>query len=251
MSTSEGYMQKWTDDEMRALFDAWQAPGATIEAVMAALPSRGEKQLRRKASRAGLGPINGLRSVDSVWNAPDLVERLTALQKTGKSMSQIARELGHGITRNAVISKLHRMGLQHRGATDPGQSKTAYRAAKKVWTPPTPKKRAPAVKRPTPFTYKPVILAPEDTPPPAPINLDAWQPLEGVTVVREVPGFGFCRWPIGDLEDGSFGYCGAPACNGKKGKVSSYCSGHYVRAYKATPPPALRLSTKHLFGVSA
>ena len=43
------------------------------------------------------------------------VERLKKLWQDGLSASQIAAELG-GVTRNAVIGKVHRLGLSNRGA---------------------------------------------------------------------------------------------------------------------------------------
>lgn len=49
----------------------------------------------------------------SAWT-DDRVETLTLLWKDGASASQIARDLG-GVTRNAVIGKIHRLGLSGRG----------------------------------------------------------------------------------------------------------------------------------------
>ena len=42
------------------------------------------------------------------------VELLTTLWKSGSSASQIAHELGEGVSRNAVIGKIHRLGLSER-----------------------------------------------------------------------------------------------------------------------------------------
>ena len=42
------------------------------------------------------------------------VEQLRKLWLDGKSASQIAAELANGITRNAVIGKVHRLGLSGR-----------------------------------------------------------------------------------------------------------------------------------------
>ncbi len=39
------------------------------------------------------------------------VERLGKLWMEGRSASQIATELGDGVSRNAVIGKIHRLGL--------------------------------------------------------------------------------------------------------------------------------------------
>uniref|UniRef100_UPI0025F3CA20 GcrA family cell cycle regulator n=1 Tax=uncultured Caulobacter sp. TaxID=158749 RepID=UPI0025F3CA20 len=45
----------------------------------------------------------------------DRVERLKALWADGLSASQVAKQLG-GVTRNAVIGKIHRLGLAGRAA---------------------------------------------------------------------------------------------------------------------------------------
>lgn len=42
------------------------------------------------------------------------IEKLKALWDSGQSASQIAKELGEGVTRNAVIGKAHRLGLKSR-----------------------------------------------------------------------------------------------------------------------------------------
>lgn len=44
----------------------------------------------------------------------DRIEKLKALWDAGQSASQIAKELGEGVTRNAVIGKAHRLGLKSR-----------------------------------------------------------------------------------------------------------------------------------------
>ena len=53
----------------------------------------------------------------------DRVEKLKTMWAEGQSASQIAKELG-GVTRNAVIGKVHRLGLSNRAA-----AKTAAPAA--------------------------------------------------------------------------------------------------------------------------
>ena len=45
------------------------------------------------------------------------VKKLTLLWKSGNSASKIAIELGEGVSRNAVIGKIHRLGLSERGST--------------------------------------------------------------------------------------------------------------------------------------
>ena len=56
----------------------------------------------------------------------DRVGALTKLWLEGQSASQIAKALGGGVTRNAVIGKVHRLGLSGRAA--PSQpARTTYR----------------------------------------------------------------------------------------------------------------------------
>ena len=52
------------------------------------------------------------------------VERLKKLWTEGQSASQIAKELG-GVTRNAVIGKVHRLGLSNRSGGGSSNGKTA------------------------------------------------------------------------------------------------------------------------------
>ena len=51
---------------------------------------------------------------DTAWSE-DRVTTLKSLWLDGLSASQIAKQLG-GVTRNAVIGKVHRLGLSGRGA---------------------------------------------------------------------------------------------------------------------------------------
>ena len=55
------------------------------------------------------------------WN-DERVELLKKMWGEGQSASQIAKELG-GVTRNAVIGKVHRLGLSNRNGT--GSTATA------------------------------------------------------------------------------------------------------------------------------
>ena len=48
------------------------------------------------------------------------VIKLTLLWKSGNSASKIAIELGEGVSRNAVIGKIHRLGLSERGSGSNG-----------------------------------------------------------------------------------------------------------------------------------
>lgn len=54
--------------------------------------------------------------IGSIWNETSNVDALVALWETDKSASQIAAEIGQGLTKNAIISKAIRMGLPQRAA---------------------------------------------------------------------------------------------------------------------------------------
>ena len=62
------------------------------------------------------------------------VEVLKKLWGEGQSASQIAKELG-GVTRNAVIGKVHRLGLSNRTVAGKPAAAAAKPAAKKAAKP--------------------------------------------------------------------------------------------------------------------
>jgi GcrA cell cycle regulator len=136
----------------------------------------------------------------------DRVEALTLLWTSGASASQIARSLG-GVTRNAVIGKVHRLGLSGRAAPSaPGARRAKPKGERRLRRPARP---APAVHLTTTRT---VEAAPET----------------GTATIVSVR-YGQCRWPIGDPLADSFCLCGRRAERG------AYCAGHGALAYRPTP----------------
>lgn len=147
------------------------------------------------------------------------VEVLKKLWAEGHSASQIAKELG-GVTRNAVIGKVHRLGLSGRA------------------TPSRPVKRPPRLARPKPrlgadgsvITPKPSRPAADSIPlsaeraalaalPPEPLE-DG----EAATIltIRD----SMCKWPIGDPADPKFAFCG------RKSTCGPYCAEHAKLAFQ-------------------
>ena len=133
------------------------------------------------------------------------IEVLTRLWREGQSASAIARELG-GTTRNAVIGKVHRLGLSGRAA--PARPATRRPRRPKAGHPAVRVGRAPVL-RPWPVLVEPA-------------------PLEGTADMVSV-GAHDCRWPIGDPKAQDFALCGRPAVRG------AYCAAHGALAYRATP----------------
>ena len=94
----------------------------------------------------------------------DRVEKLKNLWAEGLSASQIAKDLG-GVTRNAVIGKVHRLGLPARtpgGGSKSDASKKAEKATKTA-AKAAPKAEPKAAPAPKPA---PVKTAPEPKPEP-------------------------------------------------------------------------------------
>lgn len=143
----------------------------------------------------------------------DRVEVLTKLWAEGLSASQIAKELG-GVTRNAVIGKVHRLGLS-------GRAKPSRPSVKRTKKPATARTRTPAVPRAP--KAKPVVA--ETPPPPPPLEAKPLPNGEYATIltIRDH----MCKWPIGDPSSSEFRFCG------RKNKAGEpYCEAHCSVAYQ-------------------
>jgi len=179
-------------------------------------------------------------------------ERVDLLKKMwgeGQSASQIAKELG-GVTRNAVIGKVHRLGLSNRNST--GAAKTAEPkekvavAAKPKVQPKVQPKTEPA--RPIP----PAQPKSADSKPNLPVRkqiIPAGQPLppqpsaneispEALAKVNEIEKKAkrlslmdlterTCKWPVGDPATEDFWFCGLTVQQGKP-----YCEAHVGVAFQ-------------------
>ncbi len=178
------------------------------------------------------------------------VELLKKMWSEGQSASQIAKELG-GVTRNAVIGKVHRLGLSNR-STGASSAKTEAKAKS---APPPEAKPKPAPK-PEPVRAAPAA-EPAAAEPPAPVVvphtrkaiIPAGQPLppqpsanevspEALAKVSEVEKKArklslmelterTCKWPVGDPATDDFWFCGLPVQPGKP-----YCEAHVGVAFQ-------------------
>src|SRR5262245_18489535 len=146
------------------------------------------------------------------------VEQLKKLWSDGLSASQIAAELG-GITRNAVIGKVHRLGLYCRAKAP---SSTVPRPRKPRTS--SPMFRAPrAMLRGNTALAMPAVEY-EAEPEPEPIENII--PLGQRCTLLELNDEK-CHWPIGDPGQPDFFFCG-----GKTGTGIPYCGYHARIAYQ-------------------
>lgn len=201
------------------------------------------------------------------------IDTLRTMWEAGQTASQIAEALG-GVSRNAVIGKAHRLGLQAR----PSPVRANEPAAAAAETPaPTPAAAPPPVVEPEPEPAAPEPVA-EAAPEPA-----AEPPREPQPVLRSVGPGGFvrqspgeqqpppspapprrlvpakpsaeiagktslldlndriCKWPLGHPGEPDFHFCGEKVNPG-----FPYCVEHCGHAYQAQlprrdrrPPPPL------------
>jgi GcrA cell cycle regulator len=143
------------------------------------------------------------------------VEMLKKLWADGFSASQIAAELG-GVTRNAVIGKVHRLGLSGR-AKSPSSGMPRQRK---------PRSHMLRVSRPVSRGANALALAYEMEPEPAPELIDNVIPMGQRRNLLEL-NENTCRWPIGDPSTPDFFFCG-----GKPLDALPYCSHHSRVAYQ-------------------
>ena len=170
------------------------------------------------------------------------VELLKNMWGEGKSASQIAKELG-GVTRNAVIGKVHRLGLSNRATTSKAtKEKAAPKEAAKPKAKAEPAKPSEAQAAPKPVdkplnipARKPIITAGQPLPPQPSTNEISQEALANVAVVeKKAKKLSLmeltertCKWPIGDPATDEFWFCGLGVQQGKP-----YCEAHNSVAFQ-------------------
>lgn len=157
------------------------------------------------------------------WN-DERVELLKKLWAEGLSASQIAGRIG-SVTRNAVIGKVHRLGLS-------GRATTTRMKSHRPRTRPVPAKRAAAKPRFGNVGNTALrALYQEAEPYIAPLE-ELEIPVAERRSIQTLEESS-CRWPIGDPQEAEFHFCG-------KAKVAGlpYCEFHSRRAFQ--PPQARR-----------
>ena len=167
------------------------------------------------------------------------IDILTKLWGDGLSASQVAEKIG-GCTRNAVISKIHRLGLTGR-PQDINRGRQGLRG------------RITSNRRPAYAANNNKPITPGSAAFNAPRGPTAEaEPYESTYVEIDVPiaerkqlvdlEKDDCRWPIGDPRDSQFHFC-----NRKKLMGGVYCDHHTRVAYQpATPSSERRRSNAHV-----
>ena len=144
------------------------------------------------------------------WTAAR-VARMVKMREAGHGAGEIATALGGGVTRNAVIGKLSRMGLSRREV--PAQPRTVAQ----------PRASAPNAKpRPAPARSRPVVVASSvaGSPPPA-VRAVASPPAASLNLSLLELGPGQCKWPTGGggIEPITF-------CANRLSGHHAYCASH-------------------------
>ena len=180
------------------------------------------------------------------------VETLKRMWAEGASASQIAKELG-SVTRNAVIGKVHRLGLSNRVMPGPEAEEAADPVAPddeddavepELDLPPAPEAPAEAPEEaddeedeaPAPIPFRrPIIPAGQPLPPQPSLNEISPEALAKVTEVEKTARRltlmelteKTCKWPVGDPATPNFWFCGLPVQVGKP-----YCEAHVGVAFQ-------------------
>ena len=133
---------------------------------------------------------------------------LARMAREGSNSTQIAAELGNGLTRNAVLGKIHR--LRGKGTSLPTSAAT-------------PALKPKAKPKPKPKLFAPVAL----TPRPATLTpYDAIDPLTpGLLRMLDLQAHN-CRWPLNSAMQGEYYFCGAQVAPDRP-----YCPAHVAVAY--------------------
>ncbi len=185
------------------------------------------------------------------WDS-NILKKLKGLMGKGLSTAEIGKKLG--ISKNAVVGKLHRMGWNS-GANESAGADTKKVATKKTAAKKVVANKGAPVKKTSGAAAKVARPAPKpkDVKKTAPAKTQikvadggakktAGRPMlsRGTNVHQRIVQHALemanlkpnqCRWPIGDPDSNDFHFCGQTVFVGKP-----YCYEHCKQAYQFTPP---------------
>jgi GcrA cell cycle regulator len=184
-------------------------------------------------SRKGCEQTFLLEAVPMNWT-DERVELLTKLWAEGLSASQIARQLG-GVTRNAVIGKVHRLKLSGRAKTtaSPNRAKKTSTSTEEI------QRTRTNVTATTQLRTRPMVMgnnalktemlldgaAEQRYQTSAEPNILVMPTSRRLSLVQLSEKT--CRWPVGDPMSADFNFCGNE-CR----EASPYCSYHSKLAFQ-------------------
>jgi GcrA cell cycle regulator len=194
-------------------------------------PERRERLYEQRRSN-----VPTKNAATSSWT-PERCEQLAELWAAGLSCSQIAAEMGEGLTRNSVIGKVHRLKL-------PPRKEAHHKSNLRYMRNPPPKPAKKPAKKPI-KGFRPGValpLLPEAMPGDLEaLKGDVWAALPNTSpkpllAVSDDKG---CRWPIG--EERPYLFCGEDIHRGV------YCRSHAAIAFRPAP---VKVSTRPVRPVS-
>ncbi len=145
----------------------------------------------------------------------DRVALLRELWTKGLSASQIAVQLG-GVSRNAVIGKAHRLGLESRPSPIRGGGGGSRSRRNRAISRAIEARALRGTMADEEIDGEPVVLEPGQRIMDRPLS----PPARPISDVKD------CLWPIGDPSDDAFSFCGEDTAPGRP-----YCANHCAMAY--------------------
>ena len=180
------------------------------------------------------------------------IDRAKAAWLKGESAEWIARELGDGLTRNAVIGKMHRLGLQRGRPSKPQQARAPRVRLPKLATAPaaTKMKRGPGEHRTAPKSGNANPWGASSPADAAKKRAEAEvygaaklksfaEPANDDAITLMARRFGQCAWPVGTpARPADQLCCGQRVDPTATPTTAGYCERHRARASAGMAPSA-------------
>ncbi len=181
-----------------------------------------------------------------------MLKKLKALTGKGLSTSEIGKRLG--MSKNAIVGKLNRLGWNAKAGGAAAVAETKKEVAKKKEEPKTATKKVVAkesakksvnlkkavVKKESVASVKPKKTADSKTKKTDDVKVEKKSDAKTLAMHQRIVQHSLdmanlkpnqCRWPIGDPDSEHFHFCGETVFVGKP-----YCYEHCKQAYQFTPP---------------
>jgi GcrA cell cycle regulator len=163
--------------------------------------------------------MSNMSAKRATWDS-ERIDQMTRYFHAGLSCSQIASEIG--VTRNAVIGKMHRLGLSR--PKDMAAAHVEQRRAERLARPKAPRNWRPKRSRVDISTQREMLTAAFPAPE-LPAEIIPIYNGCGCTLLEL--GQEKCRWPISTPGAEDFCFCGNEPVKGLP-----YCPGHARMAYR-------------------